>query len=157
MKNSRIVQIKDDKKKYLDLLLLADEEESMIDRYLQRGVMFVMLDNSGAVMAVAVVTVESNGIVELKNLAVAVAEQGKGYGRKMVDYVCDYFSGNETIYVGTGEVASTMGFYEHCGFRYSHRIKDFFTDNYRIPIYDDGVLLTDMVYFKKDIKPATRD
>ena len=32
------------KKQYLDLLLLADEQESMIDRYLERGEMFVLTD-----------------------------------------------------------------------------------------------------------------
>ena len=31
------------KKQYLDLLLLADEQESMIDRYLERGEMFVAM------------------------------------------------------------------------------------------------------------------
>ena len=30
------------KKQYLQLLLLGDEQESMIDRYLERGEMFVM-------------------------------------------------------------------------------------------------------------------
>ena len=32
------------KKQYLDLLLLADEQESMIDRYLERGEMFVLTE-----------------------------------------------------------------------------------------------------------------
>mgnify|MGYP001206485796 CR=1 FL=1 len=43
-----------DKKRYLNLLLLADEQESMIDRYLERGEMFVLEDNG--VKAVCVVT-----------------------------------------------------------------------------------------------------
>ena len=34
------------KKQYLDLLLLADEQESMIDRYLKRGDMFVLAENN---------------------------------------------------------------------------------------------------------------
>ena len=34
-----------DKKEFLDLLLLADEQESMIDRYLERGDMFVLYDD----------------------------------------------------------------------------------------------------------------
>ena len=29
-----IIQVKNDKKKYLDLLLLADKQEDMVDRYL---------------------------------------------------------------------------------------------------------------------------
>ena len=34
-----------DKKQYLDLLLLADEQEDMIDRYLERGTMYVLEDD----------------------------------------------------------------------------------------------------------------
>ena len=33
----KIKKIETDKKQYLDLLLLADEQEDMIDRYLERG------------------------------------------------------------------------------------------------------------------------
>ncbi len=38
----KICEIKEHKKLYLDLLLLADEQESMIDRYLQQGTMFAL-------------------------------------------------------------------------------------------------------------------
>ena len=41
-----IRKITGDKKEYIDFLLLADEQESMIDKYLERGEMFV-LDDSG--------------------------------------------------------------------------------------------------------------
>lgn len=40
-----ITKIADNKKRYLDLLLLGDEQESMIDRYLERGEMFVLEDD----------------------------------------------------------------------------------------------------------------
>ena len=43
------------KKQYLDLLLLADEQESMIDRYLERGDMFVLAENN-EVKALCVIT-----------------------------------------------------------------------------------------------------
>ena len=64
-----IIQVKKDKKKYLDLLLLADEQEDMVDRYLDRGDMFVLTD--GTVRAKCVVTKEGPGIYELKNIATA--------------------------------------------------------------------------------------
>ena len=51
--------------------------------------------------------------------------------------------------VGTGDVPSTLSFYEHCGFTISHRLKNFFTDNYDHPMYEDGKQLVDMVYLKK--------
>lgn len=54
------------------------------------------------------------------------------------------------MFVGTGDTPSTLSFYEHCGFRISHRLKNFFIDNYDQPIYEDGKQLTDMVYLRKD-------
>ena len=39
-----IREINENKKEYLELLLLADEQESMIDRYLERGEMYVLYD-----------------------------------------------------------------------------------------------------------------
>ncbi len=54
--------------------------------------------------------------------------------------------------MGTGDVPSTVGFYRHCGFVYSHRIGNFFIDNYDHPIVEDGIRLKDMVYLKYDMK-----
>ena len=38
----RIRDVKEDKKRFLPLLLLADEQEDMIDRYLERGTLYVL-------------------------------------------------------------------------------------------------------------------
>ena len=38
----RIVEVTENKKQYLDLLLLADEQEDMVDRYLYNGKMYVL-------------------------------------------------------------------------------------------------------------------
>ena len=38
----KIIEITENKKQYLDLLLLADEQETMIDRYLYKGKMYVL-------------------------------------------------------------------------------------------------------------------
>ena len=63
----RIVEVTENKKQYLDLLLLADEQEDMVDRYLYNGKMYV-LDDDG-VKCECVVTDEGNGILEIKNIA----------------------------------------------------------------------------------------
>ena len=49
----------ENKKVYLDLLLLADEQEDMIDRYLERGTMYILEDDG--VKAECVVTDEGDG------------------------------------------------------------------------------------------------
>lgn len=148
----RIIKIKTNKKQFLSLLLLGDEQEDMIDRYLEQGDMFVMFNSDKQAMAVAVVAVKDSKTVELKNLAVAKTEQGKGFGRLMLTYISDFYAEKfETLLVGTGDVQKTVGFYEHCGFFFSHRVKDFFVQNYNHPIFEDGVKLKDMVYLKRRI------
>lgn len=137
--------ITSNKKQFLDLLLLADEQESMIDKYLERGEMFALYDDG--LKAISVVTCEGEGIYEIKNIAVCPSSQRKGYGKRLVDYLFGYYQGRcSVMLVGTGDTPSTLSFYEHCGFRISHRLKNFFTDNYDHPIYEDGKLLTDMAY-----------
>ena len=145
-----IRKVEQDKKQYLGLLLLADEQEDMIDRYLERGTMYVLED--GGVRAECVVTDEGNGILELKNLAVEPAAQGRGYGKAMVDFlVRTYKEQYAVLQVGTGDSPSTIPFYEACGFRRHHLVKNFFIDHYDHPIYEGGVHLTDMVYLQRKI------
>ena len=145
-----IIQITNHKKQYLELLLLADEQESMIDCYLDRGEMFVLEDNG--VKAVCVVTDEGNGVCELKNIAVTPCSQRQGYGKKLINHLLNHYTGKYTrMIVGTGDVPSSVRFYERCGFEPSHRIENFFTDNYDHPMIEDGILLKDMVYFKRKV------
>lgn len=143
-----MIEIKENKKRYIDLLLLADEQENMIDRYLERGTMYA-LDDAG-VKAVCVVTDEGDGVLEIKNLAVTPTQQRKGYGRQMVDFIAETYRDRYCILqVGTGDSPLTVPFYQKCGFAVSHRIENFFTEHYDHPIIECGVQLVDMVYLKK--------
>ena len=143
-----IRKVTTNKKAYLDLLLLADEQEDMIDKYLDRGDMFILDDNG--VKAECVVTQEAEGIYELKNIAVNPSAQRKGYGKALLEYVFDYFSDCTRMLVGTGDVPSSLGFYHKCGFSESHRVKNFFTDNYDHIMMEDGIQLVDMIYLKRE-------
>ena len=145
-----IRQVTENKKQYLQLLLLADEQESMIDRYLERGTMFVLEDDG--VKGVCVVTDEGNGVAEVKNIATDPAFHGRGYGRALLSHAADLCTGNfHTLQVGTGDSPLTVPFYEKCGFVRSHVLKNFFIDNYDHIIIDGGVQLVDMVYLRKSI------
>ena len=146
----KITKITNNKKAYLPLLLLADEEEAMLDRYLERGTMYVLDD--GGVKAECIVTDKGSGILEIKNLAVEPAYQKHGYGRTLIDFIAArYKTTHRILQVGTGDSPSTVPFYEKCGFTRSHIVKNFFSDNYSRPIYDAGVLLKDMVYLRREI------
>lgn len=145
-----IFEVKTDQKRYLPLLLLGDEQEDMIDRYLGRGTMYALDD--GGVKAVCVVTDEGGGALELKNLAVSPRCQRRGYGRRMVDFLAETYRGRYTrLLAGTGDSPLTVPFYEACGFRRSHVVPNFFTDHYDHPIFEGGVQLVDMVYLRREL------
>lgn len=175
----RIEPVYDGRRRFYDLLLQADEQPEMIGRYLDRGEMFVMFGEWNNVLsdtvrhsgvdvvgsatvgnglsqtvavAVAVVTDEGGGVCELKNLAVDKRFRRCGYGRRMLEFLFDRYRGRfERMLVGTGEAPTALPFYEHCGFIRSHRVENFFTDNYDHPIIEAGVRLKDMIYLQKEI------
>lgn len=143
-----IRKVEKDKKQHLELLLLADEQEDMIDRYLERGTMYVLEDDG--IRAECVVTDEGDGVLELKNIAVQPDAQGRGYGKALIDFLIrTYKEQYAVLQVGTGDSPSTIPFYESCGFRRHHLVKNFFTDHYDHPIYECGVPLVDMVYLQR--------
>lgn len=150
MTSVEIRRVETNKKQYLALLLLADEQEDMIDRYLERGSMYVLEDDG--VKAECVVTDEGGGVLELKNIAVEPDFQGKGYGKALVDFLIRTYAGQYMLLqVGTGDSPSTIPFYESCGFCRHHLVKNFFTDHYDHPIYECGVQLVDMVYLERKL------
>ncbi len=146
----KIREVNDNKKQFISLLLLADEQENMVERYLEKGTMYVLEDNE--VKAKCVVTDEGNGILEIKNIAVVPKYQGKGYGKMLLDFIaCKYAGSYSVLQVGTGDSPLTIPFYEKCGFVRSHIVPRFFTDNYDHPIYESGIQLVDMVYLQKHL------
>ena len=148
----RIQRIERDKKRYLSLLLLADEQENMVDRYLERGTLYV-LEEDGIAKAECVITDEGEGILEIKSLAVAPEYQGKGYGHTMIRFVADRYKNRYfTLQVGTGDSPATIPFYESCGFVRHHVVENFFLDNYDHPIFEGDRQLKDMVYLRMSME-----
>ena len=142
-----IREVVENKKQFLSLLLLADEED-MIDRYIADGTMYVLDDNG--VKGECVVLNVGNNTLEIKNIAIHPDYQRKGYGQTFIDFIIEKYKGEYSVLqVGTGESQTTIPFYEKCGFIRSHIIPNFFTDNYANPIYENGVQLVDMVYLER--------
>lgn len=146
----KIEKISENKNQYMDLLLLADESELMIDKYLSDGDLFALYDDD--LKSVCVVSHIDSDTCELKNIATYEQYQGKGYGRTLIDFVSDFYKNDyKYMIVGTGEVPWIVSFYNSCGFEYSHRVKNFFIDNYDHSMFDGDIQLVDMIYLKKEL------
>ena len=110
----KIIKIEDNKKRYMSLLFLADEQEDMIDQYLEKGTMYVLEENG--VKAVCVVTDEGNRVLEIKNLAVLPEYQRMGYGKRMIEFIEQTYRDDfRLLRVGTGNSQLTLPFYKKCG------------------------------------------
>ena len=75
----------EEKRRYMPLLLLADESEEMLGRYLDAGDMYVLFAHGRAV-AEAVVTRREDGC-ELKNIATEKDARGKGYATRLLAHL----------------------------------------------------------------------
>ena len=143
-----ITIIQENKKQFIDLLLLGDEQESMIDHYLERGDLFALYDDG--LKTVCVVTQESDRVCELKNIATCEKWQRNGYGSALLRHIGKHYKDRfTTMMVGTGAVPMILKFYEKNGFSYSRTVKNFFTDNYDHPMFENGIQLVDMIYLSK--------
>ncbi len=147
----KIYEVTSNKSDYMDILLIGDEDESMVSKYIEQSEIFILYDNDMLISICAVEKINSE-TVEIKNIATYPEYQNKGYASKLLDFICNkYKTKYKKLILGTGENEKTLNFYKKRGFTETHIIKNFFTDNYSHPIIENGKLLTDMIYLKKDL------
>ena len=140
------------KKDFLPLLLLGDEEESAIDKYLERGELFALYN--GDLKSICLVTDEGGGTLEIQNLATDERYQRQGYASILIEHIVRHYKSRYSkVILGTGDVPVILVFYGHRGFTETHRVTDYFTKHYDHPIIEDGVLLKDKVYLERKLRP----
>lgn len=163
----RIEPVHRDRERYRDLLLLADEQWDMVERYLHRGEMFaaraedetrtkagsaLVPDRALGCMIVTDEGIDERGlrIAEVKSLAVDPKHQRSGVGRALLEFAAQHATREyDILRVGTGDSPLTVPFYEACGFTRSHVLPNFFIENYDHPIVEAGVQLKDMVILER--------
>lgn len=130
------------KKAYLPLLLEADPSEKMIDKYLEKGEMYVLMIN-GQAASVAVVGQVDEQVCELYNLATAPGMRNKGCASKLVRHLIRLYQPRcKRMLVGTSK--ELMPFYERFGFKYSFTREGFFLDEGYAGVQFDEEDLKDM-------------
>lgn len=138
---------------WVEILELADEPEPL-SGYLQQGVLYGVLEaGTGRPRAAVLVIDLDDGAAELRAVAVAEADQGRGLGSWVVAGVCRRLrtSGVRRVVVGTASSGSRqLGFYQRLGFRLTRVERDYFTVDKGYPpdLSENGIPTRDMVWME---------
>lgn len=131
------------------LLLLADETVDVIAKYVYFSEVYLAKHvASKLVIAVFVLQELNPREIEIKNIAVDEVYQGRGIGSYLIDKIKQIAleEGMQILWVGTPDSATRqLNFYQRNGFRKAGVRVNFFLENYPEPIYENGILLRDMV------------
>lgn len=131
----------------IELLLLADPSEEIISNYISRGKCFIATKNNETVGVLVVIKTRPETI-EIVNIAVKEDFQGKGIGKKLINFAIVYArgQGEKTIEIGTGNSSiNQLLLYQKCGFRIVEVDHDFFIRHYKDEIYENGIQCRDMI------------
>lgn len=136
-----------------DLLLLADPEKEVIDEYLKSSWVYVAILNDIAIGAYVLYAL-SNSSVEIKNIAVKEEHQNKGIGKMLLHDAIRGAKekGFQSICIGTANSSiAQLYLYQKAGFEITAIKRNFFIDNYALPIYENDIQAKHMIMLSKEI------
>lgn len=136
------------------LLLLADPSKEMIDAYLKRSTIFVAMLNLNVIGALVLFPLSAHS-AEIKNIAVKREWQGKGIGKLLLDHAVEAARKENYKSICIGTANSSIGqlyLYQKKGFEITGIVKDFFTDNYADPIYENGIQAKHRLLLKRNLQ-----
>jgi predicted N-acetyltransferase YhbS len=141
------------------LFMLAEDSRTELDSYLRTGRVLVARSGPETVGHLQLVDTEQPGRVELKNMAVQEAWQGRGVGRLLVAAAVDLAAASAATEIVVATAAADVGnlrFYQRQGFRMRSVERDVFTPAAGYPpgIVVDGIPLLDRVWLDRAVGTA---
>src|SRR5690606_24965640 len=100
----------------LDLMLEADPSEKLVREYAAKGIVYTA-EIDRRLVGVYVLLPLSETVVEIKNIAVAEPERGKGYGKELVNHALEEAKrgGFKHVEIGTGNSSfDQLALYQKC-------------------------------------------
>ena len=137
----------------MELLLLADPSEKLVKAYLQKGQCYIV-EEDDQIIGVYVLLSLNDQAVEIINIAVHEAHQGKGIGKAMLLDAIERArkQGYLRMEIGTGNSSiGQLALYQKCGFRISEIRKDFFSLHYEEEIIENGIPCLDMIRLTREL------
>ncbi|MCR6640397.1 MAG: GNAT family N-acetyltransferase [Sporocytophaga sp.] len=136
-----------------DLLLLADPSKVLVDGYVMQSEVYIAIQNEET-LGVIVLFPLTTKAVEIKNIAVKPAFQGKGIGSYLIENALKVVALNKKESICIGTANSSVGqlyLYQKLGFEITEIKKNFFIDNYPEPIYENGIQAKHMLVLTRQL------
>lgn len=130
-----------------ELFLLADPSQNQINKYIQKSIIYGAYLNDILIATYALLPIDEHTI-EIKNIAVIENIQRKGVGTLLLSHARETAieMGFTQIIIGTANSSIyQLLFYQKCGFEIFELRKNFFTDNYLQPIFENGIQAKHMI------------
>lgn len=138
---------------YKPLLLLADEDEAILNSYIEQGDLYEVRMNED-IVGVALFIPVDEATIELKNIALRPTYRGQGIAKEMILQAETIFKaqGYTRMIVGTANSSiNNVALYQKLGFRMYDIQRDFFSV-YKKVIVEQGVQAVDLWMFEKLLK-----
>lgn len=130
-----------------ELLFAADPSRKMVEEYLSASDLYIAEDEN-EVVGVVVLFEISKTQAEIKNISVEENLQGQGIGKLLLSNICEIAKKKsyKSICIGTANSSiMQLYLYQKKGFEVSNIRKNYFTDNYPEPIYENGIQAKHMI------------
>lgn len=116
--DSMLKQVYEINDEILALLLLADPSIEMINQYISESSIYIL--EQSKLTGVIVLKEVSESTMEIMNIAVSEAYQGKGYGKLMLkeaEKIANHSGYNNLIIATANSSLNQLALYQKCGFR----------------------------------------
>lgn len=136
-----------------DLLLLADPSIEIINDYINRGYCYAAYANNNIVGSFVIIRTRPLTL-ELVNVSVREAYQGKGIGKRLILSAIELAKQEhaKVLEIGTGNSSiNQLALYQKCGFRIVGVDRDFFRRHYKEKIIENGIECIDMIRLRMDL------
>lgn len=137
------------------LFELAEDSARELDSYLHAGRVLVALDGAEVIGHLLLTDTDHPGELEIKNMAVREADQGRGVGRRLIQAAIELARAESAHRVHVATATAGIGnlrFYQRNGFRMRSIERDAFTPATGYPpgLEEDGIPLRDRVWLDFD-------
>jgi len=139
------------------LFALAEDSAAQLDSYLWDGRILVARHGDDIVAHLQLVDADRPDMLEIKNMAVLAAQQGRGIGARLVHAAIELASidSRATVVVATAAAdTGNLRFYQRQGFRFRSVERDAFTPatGYPAGTSVDGIPLRDRIWLDRPVE-----